>query len=442
MKHVWRAPSATGPVHAVVAIPGSKSHTVRALYLAAVASGPSTLRGVLDSRDTRLCMRALTTLGARCVFDEENNERVVHVEPLRVGEHFGGSIDCGLAGTVMRFLPPLAALGSQATRFDGDDAARRRPLAPLCDTLDVLGATVTFEGTKGHLPFTVRGPLRVPKCGCVDVDASESSQFLSSFLLLAPLLGKEVKIRHTGRLISLPHIEMTVQALRQRGCRVDIEGTTSAPNAWTITPSVPNPLDERIEADLSNAGPFLAAAMVTGGRVRVKSWPVLTTQAGDAWRQILPLMGGTLRREGDDLVVQGPERAELKGIDLDMSAIGELAPTVAAICACASTPSTLGGISHLRGHETDRLHALSVELRASGVRVDEYEDGLTIYPGPLRGVSHRAWGDHRMATFAAVLGLRAPGTLLDDIEATSKTFPGFANMWKKMLSGATREDKG
>ncbi len=442
----WSAPASPGPLDASVEIPGSKSQTARALYLAAVAQSPSVLRGVLDSRDTRLFIAALRAFGAR-IDVEGTTARVAPLDPARIP---GGAVDCGLAGTVMRFLPPLAALSSSPIRFDGDEAARVRPLSPLLDALSLLGARIEHEGEFGFLPFTITGPLRAPDTGLIEVDASASSQFLSALLLVAPLLARPASsaplvVRAPGRVVSLPHVEMTLAALRARG--VDVSplvpesGTPAAPGAideggaraWRIVPGAPAALDETIEPDLSNAGPFLAAAMICGGRVRIPNWPTASTQAGDAWREILPAMGGTVSREGADLVVSGPGIGAIRGIDLDMSRIGELAPTVAALAALANGPSLLTGIAHLRGHETDRLAALATELRVAGADVDELPDGLAIRPGALVAARHRAYGDHRMATFAAILGLAAPGTTLDDIASTSKTLPDFPAMWDRLL---------
>lgn len=426
----WTAPASQGPIRATVRLPGSKSLSARALHLAAIASGPSRLQGVLDSRDTRLFAAGLEALGA--VLSPIGRDPL-SVTPLDGEREGSASIDCGLAGTVMRFLPPLAALSAAPARFDGDEAARERPLAPLLAALEALGARISFEGAPGRLPFTIRGPLRVPECGWVEVDAGQSSQFLSALLLTAPLLGAPLEVRAPGRLVSAPHIEMTVAALVRRGCR--IERIAAEPHsAWRVEPGRPAPLDEVIEPDLSNAGPFLAAAMVCGGEVRIPDWPEATTQAGDAWRPILTEMGARCEREGAELVLHGPEAGALTGIDIDMSGIGELAPSLAAICACARTPSRLRGIAHLRGHETDRLRALASGLRAAGARVVEHDDGLEIEPRPLKPAAHRAWGDHRMATFAAILGLRAPGTTLDDVGATSKTLPDFPGLWRACVS--------
>lgn len=431
----WPAPTAPGPLDATVRIPGSKSQTARALHLAAVANGPSRLRGLLDSRDTRLFAAALEALGARVERLEDGSTRVT---PMIPGASRAASIDCGLAGTVMRFLPPLAALSPASTRFDGDEAARVRPLSPLLDALVALGASIEFEGEPGFLPLTIHGPLRVPAGGTVEVDASASSQFLSALLLVAPLLDAPLVITAPGRLVSLPHVEMTREALRARGCDVEEIDEGEAVRSWRFLPGAPRALDAAIEPDLSNAGPFLAAALVCGGSVRVPDWPRATTQAGDAWRTILADMGASVERRGPDLLVEGPPDGRIRGIDLDMSKIGELAPTLAALAARAEGPSRLRGIAHLRGHETDRLAALATELRGAGAGVVEHPDGLEIHPGPLVPGPRHAYADHRMATFAAIIGLAAPGTTLDDVACTSKTLPDFPAMWDAMLRTARR----
>ncbi|MDC4232690.1 3-phosphoshikimate 1-carboxyvinyltransferase [Actinomyces sp. B33] len=425
MRGLWEAPVGA-PLDAVVDVPGSKSQTARALYLAAVADSPSVIRGALRARDTDLLRDALRSLGA----DVRDDGDELRVRPMPLPAQ-AASIDCGLAGTVMRFLPPLAALGPEPVRFDGDEGARVRPLASLLDVLESLGASIDFEGEPGFLPLTIRGPLAAPP-GPVVVDASASSQFLSSLLLVAPLLGREVEIRAAGPLVSAPHVEMTVEALRARGVGIDpVPGARSS--AWRVRPGRPAGGSWDIEPDLSNAGPFLAATVVCGGTVTIPRWPGRTTQAGDAWRDLLPRLGARLDLTGRGLVVRGPGAGSYPGLDVDLSDAGELAPTLAAVLALASSPSRLTGIAHLRGHETDRLAALVAELRRLGAGAEELDDGLVIRPAPMRGTAVRTYADHRMATFAAIIGLVVPGVLVEDIGTTAKTLPGFARMWGAML---------
>ncbi|MCI1640923.1 MAG: 3-phosphoshikimate 1-carboxyvinyltransferase [Actinomyces sp.] len=429
----WPAPVSPGPVDACVPVPGSKSQTNRALVLAALADGPVTLRGALDARDTRLMADGLRTLGARV----ERSDGALRVTPLdRVRP--GGLIDCGLAGTVLRFLPPLAALARGETTFTGDEAARARPVRPVLDALEQAGASVSYLGEPGFLPFRVRGSGVLPVPGAphdLAVDAQASSQFLSALLLAAPLMSGPVTVRSAGRIVSAPHIAMTVAALRDRGVPVsELPGDTGT-RAWRIRPGRPRGGEIAIEPDLSNAGPFLAAAALTGGRVRVPDWPRGTTQAGDAWRGLLARMGARVALDGTGLTVEGPGASGLRGVDVDLSDVGELTPTLAALAVCAATPSRISGVAHLRGHETDRLAALAREITRLGGDVTELEDGLAIRPRPLHGARVRTYADHRMATFAAVVGLRVPGVEVEDVATTGKTLPGFTRLWARMLGG-------
>lgn len=436
----WNAPVAAAPLDAEVSVPGSKSLTNRALVLAALADGPSRLTGALRSRDTDLMISALQALGARIEGPDGPLAAGDTELVITPGELRGAHIDCGLAGTVMRFVPPLAALATGTSTFDGDPAARVRPQSTVLDALRALGADI--EGNS--LPFTVTGAGRL-KGGRVEMDASASSQFVSGMLLSAARFDEGVEVVHTAAtpVPSGPHIEMTLEMLRESG--VTVEQPTGS--SWRVAPGPVAVVDRTVEPDLSNATPFLAAAAVTGGTVRVPHWPVATTQPGDAIRGILQAMGATVtldtagdgsgQRSGQagygTLVVVGPDR--LSPVEKDLSAIGELTPTVAALCALADGTSRLTGIAHLRGHETDRLAALAAELSAVGCGVTELEDGLEITPAPLRGAPWRAYADHRMATAGAIIGLATAGVEVDDIDSTSKTMPGFTRMWSDMLAG-------
>lgn len=414
----WAAPTAEGPVRARVAVPGSKSVTNRALVLAALADRPSVVRGALVSRDTELMAAGLRAMGAQ----------VDLAGPVVPGPLRGGvEVDCGLAGTVMRFLPAVAALADGPVRLDGDPHARTRPMATVLGALRDLGVDVTGDA----LPFTVHGAGRV-RGGEVALDASASSQFVSGLLLSGARYDDGLVVRHVGPPVpSQPHLDMTVVMLREAGVAVD----DATPDVWRVSPGPVRPGDRDVEPDLSNATPFLAAAAVTGGTVTVPGWPAATTQPGDAIREVLARMGAGVVLADGALSVTGPDA--LAGVDLDLHDVGELTPTIAALCALADGPSTLRGIAHLRGHETDRLAALATELGALGCGAAETADGLVITPAPLRAPDRawRAYADHRMATAGAVLGLRVPGLVVDDVAATAKTLPGFEAMWAAMLAG-------
>jgi 3-phosphoshikimate 1-carboxyvinyltransferase len=418
----WAAPLAPAPIRATVNVPGSKSQTARALVLAALASGPSVIRNGLDARDTRLMRDGLRALGVQIT--EAGREWQV-TPPARFSGHV--TVDCGLAGTVMRFLPALALLADGPVRFDGDEQAYARPMGPLLEALRRLGASVENDGDT--LPFTVEGSGRIDRE--VTLDASGSSQFISALLMVAARLPGGLDLRHVGPpLPSRPHIEMTVAMLRERHVRID----DSEPDRWLVAPGPIAPRDETIEPDLSNAAVFLAAAAVTGGAVTVPHWPGSTTQPGDAIADILTRFGAEASFDESGLTVRGTDH--LHGIDLDLSAASELTPVVAAVAALADGTTHLRGIAHIRGHETDRLAALAAELERLGGHVNETDDGLTIHPRLLGGAEWRTYADHRMAQAGALLGLVVPEVTVDDIGCTAKTMPEFADLWQAMIAGS------
>ncbi|GAB3804499.1 3-phosphoshikimate 1-carboxyvinyltransferase [Humibacter antri] len=430
---LWAAPTASGPLSARLALPGSKSITSRELVLAALADAPSLLRAPLRSRDSANMITALRALGARI---EERDGAGQFGPDLLVtpGELTGSTtIDCGQAGTVMRFVPPVAALALGPTTFDADDSARGRPMGGVVMALRALGVDIDDDG-RGGLPFTVHGTGGV-NGGAIEIDASASSQFVSALLLSAARFDEGLRLTHVGdRLPSLPHIEMTIDALTHRG--VAVQSTRAG--EWVVEPALIGGRDVDIEPDLSNAAPFLAAALVTGGSVTVTGWPDATTQVGADLAGILPAFGATVEHSDGTLTVRGGDG--IRGVELDLTTGGELAPTVAALAALADSPSTITGIGHIRHHETDRLAALGTEIRALGGEVDELEDGLRITPRPLHGGVWRSHDDHRMSTSGALIGLAVPGIRIENIEATHKTLPQFTELWQGMVGRAIVSD--
>jgi 3-phosphoshikimate 1-carboxyvinyltransferase len=422
----WAAPVATAPLDARLVIPGSKSLTNRELVLSALASSPSTLHAPLIARDTELMVDALRALGT--TIDASSLDSWT----ITPGEVTGNTeLHAGLAGTVMRFIPPVAALADGPVTIDGDAHARKRPMATTIDALRSLGVAVVDDG-RGSLPFTIHGTGMV-EGGEITIDASASSQFVSGLLLAAPRFRDGLVLRHAGdRLPSLPHIEMTIDTLARRGVTV----TSPEPATWVVGPGEIAGADVHIEPDLSNAGPFLAAALLAGGRVTIAGWPAATTQVGDLFRTLLPRFGARVSRDAGGLTVDGGSGWRTgrtwEGVDLDLTEGGELAPTFAALAALATTPSRITGIGHLRGHETDRLAALVAEITGLGGRVTELADGLAFEPAPLHGAPWRAYADHRMATTGALLGLVVPGVVVDDIATTAKTLPEFPTLWEQI----------
>ena len=417
------------PVDISVVIPGSKSVTNRALILAAQAKSPSTLRRPLVSRDSELMVTGLKALGigieeATIVVDgNEELQWIVTPAPM----HGGVRVDVGNAGTVMRFLPPLAGLATGEVNFDGDPRSYERPLGPVIKALEELGVSIDHED-RYSLPLKLHGTGKISG-GEITIDASESSQFLSALLLVAPSFTNGITVKHKGgSLPSMPHIEMTVEMLRQFGASVEVD---SVAQTWSVKPGALHGLDLVIEPDLSNASPFLSIAMVCGGRVAIADWPLKTTQPGDQLRAILSDMGAQFSFGDNGLTIIGT--GEIHGIDVDLHDVGELTPSIAALCALADSPSHLRGIGHLRKHETDRLAALTREINALGGNVVEEETALHITPAPLHAGVFHTYDDHRLATAGAVLGLVIEGIEVENIATTRKTLPDFPGLWSSLL---------
>ena len=421
----WPAPMAPAPIRATVRVPGSKSETNRALVLAALASGPSTITNGLEARDTRLMRDGLRALGVQV----EDGGQTWRITPSSTFAG-GGTVDCGLAGTVLRFLPAVAALADGPVAFDGDEQAYARPIGPLLDGLTALGVEVSG----GSLPFTVTGRGDLAG-GAVSLDASTSSQYVSALLLVGARLGRGLDLRHAGGpLPSRPHIAMTVAMLRERGVVVDDREV----DRWVVRPGAIAPRDVIIEPDLSNAAPFLAAAAITGGAVTVPHWPAESDQPGTLVPQILQQFGADLTWEEDGaLTVSGTD--EIDGIDIDLRDASELTPVVAAVAALAANTSHIHGVGHIRGHETDRLAAIAAELEALGTRVHVGHDGLTVHPRLMGGGEWHTYADHRMAQAGALLGLVVEHITVDDVACTDKTLPEFVQLWTQMLADSVAE---
>ena len=428
----WEAPYRAGltpaskPINAQITIPGSKSATNRALILAAIASTPSRLRKPLTSRDTDLMVKGLKSLGVKIEKIDTNDGFDYEINPSKL---IGPTqIEVGNAGTVMRFLPPIAALANGLIHFDGDARSHERPLAPVIRALEQLGVTVEHNNMY-RLPLTINGSGKV-KGGVVEVDASSSSQFVSALLLLGPATENGITVRHTGSsLPSLPHIEMTIQMLKIFGAKVEV-----GQNTWKVEPTNLMGQDLIIEPDLSNAAPFMAAAMICGGSVEIADWPKSTSQPGDQLRKIFESMGAKIDRTGKGLRITGT--GKIIGIDIDLHDVGELTPSIAAVASLASTESKLRGIAHLRLHETDRLSALAQEINNLGGEVTEGPGELFIKPSALKSSGlFKSYEDHRMATAGAIIGLAVKDVVVENIETTKKTLPDFPGLWVEMLNG-------
>ena len=419
---LWPAPfRGRKPVTSRVTIPGSKSVTNRALILAAQADSPSTLRRPLISRDSELMSAGLQAMGVS--INGNDDAWTLTPAPLRGPAH----IDVGNAGTVMRFLPPLAALAQGDISFDGDPRSYERPLGPVIKALEELGIAIEHEG-RYSLPLVIKAKGAIPG-GALTIDASASSQFLSALLLVAPSMTNGITAQHRGgSLPSMPHIDMTVQMLRDFGATVHVDKKAQS---WRVEPGTLRGQDPVIEPDLSNASPFLSIAMVCGGSITIADWPKNTTQPGDQLREIFTQMGARVEFTSEGLTLTGGPA--IHGIDIDLHDVGELTPSIAALAALADSPSHLRGIGHLRLHETDRLAALTREINSLGGNVVEEETALHITPAPLHGGTFHTYEDHRLATAGAVIGLVVPDVLVENVATTRKTLPDFPGLWNSLV---------
>ena len=418
----WPAPfRGRTPVHAQVRIPGSKSVTNRALILASLATSPSTIRKPLISRDSELMSAGLSALGISITGSDEAWQ--ITPAPLRGPAR----VDVGNAGTVMRFLPPLAAFAQGDISFDGDPRSYERPLGPVIKALEELGIEIDHGG-RYSLPMVIKARGKV-KGGALTIDASASSQFLSALLLVAPSMEEGITVTHRGgALPSMPHIEMTVAMLRDFGADVTVD---PAAQTWSVKAGALHGKDLVIEPDLSNASPFLSIAMVCGGSITISDWPRATTQPGDQLRDIFTQMGATVELNDDGLTLTGG--SSIHGIDIDLHDVGELTPSIAALASLADSPSHLRGIGHLRLHETDRLAALTREINSLGGNVVEEETALHITPAPLHAGVFHTYEDHRLATAGAVIGLVTPGIEVENVATTRKTLPDFPGLWNSLV---------
>ena len=433
---LWPAPfRGDKKVSARVVIPGSKSVTNRALILAAQAKSPSLLKRPLISRDTELMVAGLRAMGVGIKDVQVDGDFAWEITPAPL--RGPAKVDVGNAGTVMRFLPPLSALAHGDISFDGDPRSYERPLGPVIAALEDLGIEIEHGG-RYSLPMVVKSKGEIPG-GALTIDASASSQFLSALLLIAPSTRDGIVATHKGGpLPSMPHIDMTVQMLRDFGAEVIVDKSA---NSWSVSAGALQGQDLVIEPDLSNAAPFLSIAMVCGGSITIADWPEVTTQPGDQLREILAAMGATFSRDHDKdkggLTITGGE--SIHGIDIDLHDVGELTPAIAALAALADSPSHLRGIGHLRLHETDRLAALTREINSLGGNVIEDETSLHITPHGamgkgLRGGTFHTYEDHRLATAGAVIGLVIPGVEIENVATTRKTLPDFPGLWQSLVS--------
>ena len=389
-----------------VTVPGSKSLTNRALVCAALADGTSTITGALVADDTAAMSDCLRSLGASVAWDGTT------VTVTGLGGHIAvaeATLDARLSGTTSRFVLPLLALGAGRFTLDGEEQLRRRPMGPSLEALRHLGADVEERGEPGHLPVVVQGPVRG---GEAAVRGDLSSQFVSGLLLAAPAMPDGLRVTLRSSLVAAPFVAMTVEVMRAFGAEVD---------DLVVRPGTYRARDFQVEPDASAASYFLGAAALLGDRVTVEGLGAGSLQGDVGFAGVLERMGATVE-VGDSLTVTG---GALRGIDVDLGDMPDMAQTFAVLAACAEGPSRVRGVAVIRGHETDRITAVVNELRRVGVGAEETDDGFTIEPAPLRPATVETYEDHRMAMSFGLLTLREPGIEIADPAVVAKTFPGF-----------------
>lgn len=413
-------PFVGGPVSGTPRVPGSKSITNRALLVAALADGTSTLRGALVADDSAAMIDAARALGAEVVVSPDGTELIVKGiagvlprEPVAIFANQGA--------TVGRFVTAVAAAGTAPITVDADAQLRARPIAPLFEALRTLGATV--ESPNDFLPATVTGPARG---GPVTVPAGISSQFLSALLIAGALFPAGVQITLDGPQVSQGYIAMTAAVMAKFA-----NGAALYPAACAVAPGQYKATNYLIEPDASAASYFFAAAALTGGSVRVPNLGLLSLQDDLRLVRILGEMGADIEIGRDETVVTG---RELRGVEVDMSDCSDMVPTLAVVAAAATTPTTIRNVAFIRRKETDRVAVTVRELRRCGVAVDEHDDGMTIHPSKRHGAVIDPEGDHRMAMAFAVLGLVTEGMAIDDPGCVAKTFPDFFDVLDSLLA--------
>lgn len=430
MTDTMRIEPIAGPIDATISVPGSKSLTNRALILAAMADGVSTLHGALVADDTEAMAGAMRALGAEITLDPVETTVVGFGAAPRPGPR---TIDARLSGTTARFVLPLLALGHGPYVLDGDEPLRDRPMGPTIDALRRLGAEVDDGDRPGHLPVIVSaGSVRGDG---VAVDGQTSSQFTSGLLLSGASLAEGISIDLVGSVVSRPYLDMTIEVLRAFGVEAGIEGER---RLWVRSGGL-RATDYAIEPDASAASYFLAATAICGGEVRIRGLGERSIQGDAKVAAVFDLMGAQVSIDNGSTTLRSTRT--LSGIDVDLTDMPDMAQTIAATAPFADGPTTVRGVEVIRGHETDRIAAIVTEMRRCGITAEEHADGFTIHPGTPQPARIETYRDHRMAMSFALLGLRTPGIEIADPGCVAKTFPQFFDVLDELRVPAHPDSK-
>ncbi len=410
------------PLDCTVEVPGSKSITNRALLMAALAKGKSVLNGVLFSNDSRYFLTSLISLGYIIEVNEVENYVAINGHGADIPKK-NATIDVGSAGTAARFLTAMLALSDGEYVINASEQMKKRPMLPLFEALTAMGAEFTFIEKNGHLPVKVKGAAfngAVPASE-VDIDISESTQFLSALLMVAPMLENGLKINITSKKTEGSYIKITTKMMHQFGCDTLHEGSVYEIPAGQIYMAE----TYLIEPDVSAACYFYAAAALTGGHVLVKNVHSTSMQGDMKFLDVLKQMGCVIREEREGIYVTGPENGQYSGVDVDMNDFSDQTMTLAAIAPFANTPTYIKNIGHIRLQESDRIHAIVTELTRVGINVEEERDAIRIHQGTPHGAVIQTYDDHRMAMAFALIGLKCEGIVIDNCECCGKTFENY-----------------
>lgn len=431
----YKVKKTEGPVKALVDVPGSKSITNRALLISALAYGKSTLNGVLFSDDSRVFIAALQDLGFKTEVDEDRRQVTVEGKDIcKESEGRPSRIYVGSAGTAARFLTALLALSDEKYIIDASEQMKKRPMLPLFEALTRLGAEFTFTEKSGYLPASVKGAFYdggVLKSNEAEVDSDKSTQFLSALLMTAPLIanrtGKPFSIKVNGSRARGAYVKMTLDMMKAFGVDARMKNTGETPETvYCIAPSDGYAARSYlIEPDVSGACYFYAAAAITGGEVIVRGVHSNSLQGDIRFLDLLVQMGCTREETPEGIKITGPAGGALHGISADMKDFSDQTMTLAAIAPFCDSPVEITGIGHIRGQESDRIHAIAAELSRMGIRAEEREDSLKIYPGAPQPAEIETYNDHRIAMAFSLVGLRCEGIVIKDCECCKKTFENY-----------------
>ena len=420
----YKVKPVNGPLHIVTEVPGSKSITNRALLMAAISKGKTKLTGVLFSDDSRAFLGCLKDLGFEVFIDEETKTVVIEGKGGAMPKS-SATVFVGSAGTAARFITAMLALSDGVYTITATEQMSKRPMKALFEALMQMGAEFEYLGEEYHLPVRIKGNADAPRK--VDIDISQSTQFLSALLMISPMLKNGLTIDVVSEKKTGSYINITRRMMEEFGCKTEFNGQSyiiEAGNAYE------RPV-YNIEPDMSAASYFYAMAAVTGGSAVVKNIFLNSMQGDLKFLGVLEKMGCTIKETAEGVELTGPEK--LNGVDVDMNDFSDQTMTLAAIAPYASSATTIRNIAHISLQESDRLHGILNELTRMGIECAEIDKGITINPGQPHSAVIETYEDHRMAMAFAITGLKADGIEISNPGCCRKTFENYFEVFEKAV---------